>query len=76
MFKRKLCPKCKTGKYTYELDRRSPVCPYIGCYSGKKCPMYVKLEKPQKGGTKYGLQKDDDLLVYIDEIQATTLKNT
>ena len=50
MFKRKLCPKCKTGKYTYELDRRSPVCPYIGCYSGKKCPMYVKLEKPQKGG--------------------------
>ena len=50
MFKRNLCPKCKTGKYTYELDRRSPVCPYIGCYSGKKCPMYVKLEKPQKGG--------------------------
>ena len=112
MFKRKLCPKCKTGKYTYELDRRSPVCPYIGCYSGKKCPMYVKLEKPQKGGTlrwftrksvscypppekqlyngilshilhtltlskpidfcgtKYGLQKDDDLLVYIDEIRS------
>ena len=50
MFKRKLCPKCKTGKYTYELDRRSPVCPYIGCHNGKKCPMYVKLEKPQKGG--------------------------
>ena len=50
MFKRKLCPKCKTGKYTYELDKRSPVCPYIGCHNGKKCHMYVKLEKPQKGG--------------------------
>ena len=50
MFKRKLCPTCKTGKYTYELDRRSPVCPYIGCYSRKKCPMYDKLEKPQKSG--------------------------
>ena len=48
MFKRKLCPKCKTGKYTYELDKRSPMCPYIDCYNGKKCPMYVKLEEPQK----------------------------
>ena len=50
MFKRKSCPKCKTGKYTYELDKHSSVCPYIGWYSRKKCPMYVKLEKPQKGG--------------------------
>lgn len=24
MFRRKLCPHCKTGKYTYELDSRSP----------------------------------------------------
>ena len=48
MFKRKLCPNCKTGKYTYELDKMSPMCPYIKCYSANKCPMYVKLEKSHK----------------------------
>lgn len=47
--KRELCPKCKTGKYTYELDKRSPMCPYIGCHNGKKCSMYAK-DKPQKSG--------------------------
>lgn len=48
MCKRKLCPSCKTGQYTYELDKRSPVCPYLGCHNGKQCPMYVKLDKPKK----------------------------
>ena len=48
MFKRKLCPRCEMGKYTYELDNRSPMCPYIGCYSKYKCPMFVKLKNPQK----------------------------
>lgn len=60
MFKRKLCPKCKMGKYTYELDKRSPVCPYIGCHNGKKCSMYVKLEKPQKGGFWRGLFRNSE----------------
>ena len=50
MFRRKLCPRCKTGKYTYELDRTSPECPYLGCYKGRKCAMYVKLDKPRKHG--------------------------
>ena len=49
MFKKKLCPKCKTGKYTYELDKRSPVCPYIGCYRNKRCSMFVRIE-PKKDG--------------------------
>ena len=45
MFRRKLCPHCKTGKYTYELDSRSPECPYLCCHNGRKCVMYVPLEK-------------------------------
>lgn len=45
MCKRNLCSKCETGKYHYELDQRSPMCPYISCYNKKKCAMYVKSEK-------------------------------
>ena len=48
MFVRKLCPRCKTGKLTYELDRRTPVCPYINCYSGKKCAMFEALDEDKK----------------------------
>lgn len=48
MLKRKLCPNCKIGKYTYEIDKRSPYCPYLGCCDGKKCSMFVKLDKPKK----------------------------
>lgn len=48
MFRRKLCPRCKTGKYTYELDKNSPECPYLSCCKGRKCSMYQKLEKPKK----------------------------
>ena len=50
MFRRKLCPHCKTGKRTYELDSKSPECPYLGCHNGKKCAMYVPLEKEEKNG--------------------------
>ena len=48
MFRRKLCPHCKTGKYTYELDRHSPECPYLACHNGRKCAMYEKLDEPKK----------------------------
>ena len=48
MFRRKLCPHCETGKYTYELDSRSPACPYLACHNGRKCAMYKKLDKPKK----------------------------
>lgn len=34
MCRRKLCPHCKTGKYTHELDSRSPECPYLACHNG------------------------------------------
>ena len=50
MFRRKLCPHCKTGKRTYELDSKSPECPYLCCHNGKKCAMYVPLEKEEKNG--------------------------
>lgn len=48
MFRRKLCPHCETGKYTYKLDSCSPVCPYLACHNGRKCAMYKKLDKPKK----------------------------
>lgn len=45
MFKKNLCSHCKTGKYTYELDRHSPVCPYLSFHNGDKCGMYKRLRK-------------------------------
>lgn len=48
MRKRNLCSHCQTGKYTYELDKRSTVCPYLYSYDGKQCPMYKELEKKKK----------------------------
>ena len=45
MFRRKLCPHCETGKRTYQLDNRSPECPYLACYNGRKCTMYKKLDE-------------------------------
>ena len=48
MCRKKLCPHCKTGKYTYELDRHSPVCPYLSCHNGKKCSMFKMLDRPKK----------------------------
>lgn len=48
MFRKKLCPHCKTGKYAYELDPRSPLCPYLSCHNGKKCSMFKMLGEPKK----------------------------
>ncbi len=45
---KQLCPKCKTGKYTYDLDPKSETCPYIGCLKWNKCPFYKPLEKSSK----------------------------
>ena len=50
MFNKKICPRCKTGKYTYDLDPKSEVCPYIGCWRRNKCSFYKPLEKPSKTG--------------------------
>lgn len=51
-WKKQTCPKCKVGKESYELDRHSDTCPYIGCWENGKCPFYVPLDKPQKSFLK------------------------
>ena len=48
--KKQICPRCKTGKYTYELDPKSEACPYIGCWKCNKCHFYKPLEKISKAG--------------------------
>ncbi len=48
LFNKKICPRCKTGKYTYDLDPKSDVCPYIGCWKRNKCHFYKPLEKSRK----------------------------
>lgn len=45
---KKICPRCKTGKYTYDLDPKSEVCPYIGCWRRNKCSFYKPLNKEPK----------------------------
>ena len=48
--KKQICPRCKTGKYTYDLDPKSEACPYIGCWKRNKCSFYKPLEKEPKKG--------------------------
>lgn len=36
-----LCPNCKTGKESYQLDRLSESCPYIECMKDGKCKFYM-----------------------------------
>ncbi|MBO5743733.1 MAG: hypothetical protein J6R68_05565 [Clostridia bacterium] len=47
---KKICKKCKTGKYFYELDPKSDTCPYIACWKQNKCPFYKPLDKTSKIG--------------------------
>ena len=55
-FKRQICPRCKTGKYTYELDRHSEACPYIGCWKKGKCSFFEPLESTPKKGILSGFK--------------------
>lgn len=38
-----ICPTCKTGKYTYELDPKADMCPYISSLENGKCQFYQPL---------------------------------
>lgn len=38
-----ICPKCKTGKESYERDKHSTACPYILCWKDGECQYYVPL---------------------------------
>lgn len=44
----KLCPNCKTGRYTTLLDSKSPFCPYLVCHNGKSCARFVPIEVLQE----------------------------
>ena len=54
--KKQICPRCKTGKYTYDLDPKSETCPYIGCWRRNKCSFYKPLEKGTKKGVLSGFK--------------------
>ena len=50
LWKRKaLCPNCRTGKKTYDLDSHSECCPFIHSYHKNGCKFYVPLEQEKKG---------------------------
>ena len=42
--KKQICPKCKTGKESYNLDIHSDTCPYIGYYKNGKCRFYKHID--------------------------------
>ena len=46
--KKQICPRCKTGKYTYDIDLKSEACPYIRCWERNKCHFYKPLDKTSK----------------------------
>ena len=55
-WKKQICPRCKTGKYTYDLDPKSETCPYIGCWRRNKCSFYKPLDKESKKGVFSGFK--------------------
>ena len=65
--KKQICPRCKTGKYTYELDPKSEVCPYIGCWRRNKCHFYKPLEKSAKKDIFNGFKNKRSLLPAINK---------
>ena len=54
--KKQICPRCKTGKYTYDLDPKSETCPYIECWRRNKCSFYKPLDKESKKGVFSGFK--------------------
>ena len=58
IWKKQICPRCKTGKDSYELDKRSEACPYIGCWKNGKCSFYEPLENPSESKSFRRFNKD------------------
>lgn len=46
--KKALCPVCKTGKESLELDPKSLFCPFIDLHDGKSCRNFVKIKEDEK----------------------------
>ncbi len=49
---KQICPGCKTGKESYEVDRHSETCPYISSWHDGECSFYVPLENSSEQGGK------------------------
>lgn len=56
---KQICPRCKNGKYTYELDSKSECCPYIGSWRPNKCHFYKPLKVRKTGVLCSFLNKRD-----------------
>lgn len=54
-WKKQICPKCKVGKWSYELDKHSEACPYIGCWKDGKCQFFEPINDSSKKGIFSGL---------------------
>ena len=39
-----ICPKCKVGKESIELDNKSIFCPYIDLHNGDTCKKFSPIE--------------------------------
>lgn len=55
-FKKQICPRCKTGKDSYDLDQHSEACPYIGCWKKGKCSFFEPLDTTSKKGIFSGFK--------------------
>ncbi len=45
-----LCPNCQTGLDSLELDKHSPMCPYLCYHNGTACTKYKAMQKNAIGG--------------------------
>jgi len=62
-----LCPKCETGKKSYELDPKSTFCPHIACLDKNGCGYFKPTN--ETGADKYlkWLADNDLTLEFLDE---------
>lgn len=47
---KQICPKCKVGKESFELDKHSETCPHIECWEDGKCPFFKPIDDHEKHG--------------------------
>ena len=47
-----ICPKCKVGKESIELDNKSIFCPYIDLHNGDTCKKFSPIENINNIGSQ------------------------
>lgn len=50
-----LCPKCKTGLESYQLDPKSEACPYLAYHNGETCIFYKPLYDESESDSNEGV---------------------